>query len=78
MSVAAAAARDLGRQELWLGVMTQNTAALAWYGRNGFVTEREEPFVMGGTTVRHLIGHLPVGAFLKPDAARPAADSRRR
>lgn len=41
---------------IWLGVMTQNLAALNWYRRIGFQFENEEPFTMGNTTVMHLIG----------------------
>lgn len=46
----------LGARELWLGVMTQNTAALDWYRRIGFRFDREERFTMGQTTVPLLIG----------------------
>jgi ribosomal protein S18 acetylase RimI-like enzyme len=45
-----------GLFEIWLGVMTQNTRAVAWYERIGFQFTRREPFAMGGTTVEHLIG----------------------
>jgi ribosomal protein S18 acetylase RimI-like enzyme len=63
MREAARQAAAAGRHELWLGVMTQNAPALAWYRRHGFVPDRQEPFTMGRTTVQHLIGHLPVTAF---------------
>ncbi|MCU0453109.1 MAG: GNAT family N-acetyltransferase [Bacteroidetes bacterium] len=69
MSVAARLAAAAGRHELWLGVMTQNVPALAWYRRHGFIAEREEPFRMRGTAVLHLIGHLPVDHFLGPAAS---------
>jgi ribosomal protein S18 acetylase RimI-like enzyme len=49
-------ARLLNLDEIWLGVMVDNVDALAWYRKIGFFFEREEPFVMGGTTVSHLIG----------------------
>lgn len=42
--------------ELWLGVMQQNVAALEWYKRIGFQFVEEAPFTMGKTTVQHLIG----------------------
>lgn len=51
-------ASSLGQRDIWLGVMTQNHAALAWYQRLGFVFVREEPFTMGQTSVPHLIGRL--------------------
>ncbi len=70
MGEAARLALASGRDELWLGVMTQNLPALAWYRRHGFVTDHEEPFQMGATTVQHAIGHLPTGAFLAPPVAR--------
>ncbi len=46
--------------EVWLGVMLQNSAALDWYRRLGFTFVREEPFVMGKTSVLHLIGFRPI------------------
>lgn len=48
--------------ELWLGVMEQNVEALAWYRRKGFRFVREEPFVMGGSSINHLIGYRPLPA----------------
>ncbi|MEK9136873.1 MAG: GNAT family N-acetyltransferase [Bacteroidota bacterium] len=45
-----------GADAVWLGVMNQNVAALAWYKRIGFEFVKEEPFTMGKTTVNHLIG----------------------
>lgn len=53
-------ALTLGVREVWLGVMTQNPAALDWYRRLGFQFVREEPFTMGQTTVSHLIGHRAI------------------
>ncbi|NJD10121.1 MAG: GNAT family N-acetyltransferase [Gemmatimonadetes bacterium] len=53
-------ALTLGATEVWLGVMTQNTASVEWYRRIGFRFEREEPFMMGQTTVPHLIGYRPI------------------
>jgi ribosomal protein S18 acetylase RimI-like enzyme len=55
-------AREFGVDEIWLGVMVQNTQALDWYTRLGFMFVREEPFVMGNTTVRHRIGYRPIHA----------------
>ena len=49
-------ARAFGADEIWLGVMKQNTRTVGWYKRLGFQFEREEPFTMGKTTVDHLIG----------------------
>jgi len=43
--------------ELWIGVMVKNGRALDFYRRAGFQFIREEPFTMGKTTVRHLIGY---------------------
>ena len=73
MRRAAAEARRAGLEDLWLGVMSQNKGAVAWYQAMGFVTESTEPFAMGGTTVEHFIGHLPVSSLLgpaRPDTAR--------
>ena len=49
-------AKTCGVHEVWLGVMVQNTGALAWYRNKGFQFVREEPFSLGATTVAHLIG----------------------
>ena len=49
-------AKTCGVHEAWLGVMVENTDALAWYRNKGFQFVREEPFSMGATTVAHLIG----------------------
>jgi diamine N-acetyltransferase len=53
-------ARTLGASEIWLGVMTKNTAALDWYRNIGFQFVHEEPFTMGQTTVQHLIGYRTI------------------
>lgn len=50
----------LGVREVWLGVMTQNVAAVDWYRKLGFRFVREEPFTMGRTTVPHLIGYRAI------------------
>jgi ribosomal protein S18 acetylase RimI-like enzyme len=50
-------ARANGCDRIWLGVMVENTAARAWYERNGFVFTERAPFTMGGTTVEHVIGY---------------------
>ena len=47
-------------QEIWLGVMLQNTRTRQWYERIGFVFVKEEPFTMGATSVPHLIGYRPI------------------
>lgn len=64
-------ATTLGANEIWLGVMQQNTAALEWYRRIRFRFVREEPFTMGHTTVTHLIGYRPI-------APLPATAGQRR
>lgn len=53
-------ALSFGVREVWLGVMVQNTSALAWYKKIGFQFVKEEPFTMGKTTVNHLIGYRPI------------------
>lgn len=50
-------ARAGGFDRIWLGVMVENTAARAWYERNGFLFTETAPFTMGATTVEHLIGY---------------------
>ena len=57
-----------GADSVWLGVMEQNTRALEWYQRIGFTFVEVAPFVMGSTTVPHLIGYRP----LKPETLGPA------
>jgi len=74
MRLAAERSVAFGRTELWLGVMSQNLPALAWYKKNGFVAVREEPFTMGRTTIAHLIGCLPVSSFLAPAAEVQRSD----
>ena len=49
-------AKTCGVHQVWLGVMVENTDALAWYRNKGFQFVREEPFPMGATTVAHFIG----------------------
>ena len=49
-----------GVKEIWLGVMVQNTRALEWYLRKGFVFVEEQPFTMGSTSVPHRIGYRPI------------------
>jgi diamine N-acetyltransferase len=53
---------SIGMDHLWLGVMSQNVAALAWYRALGFSFDEELPFQMGKTSVTHLIGSMPIGA----------------
>jgi ribosomal protein S18 acetylase RimI-like enzyme len=45
-----------GVDRVWLGVMEQNTRTLQWYRKMGFEFVEEAPFVMGKTSVNHLIG----------------------
>jgi len=54
-------AAEKGVNELWIGVMVQNTQALVFYRKVGFQFVREQPFTMGKTTVRHLIGYKKFG-----------------
>lgn len=44
-------------EEVWVGVMVLNRRAVGFYRREGFRFVRDEPFTMGKTTVRHLIGY---------------------
>jgi ribosomal protein S18 acetylase RimI-like enzyme len=54
-------AAEKGFDELWIGVMVKNKQALIFYRKVGFLFIREEPFTMGNTTVRHLIGYKKLG-----------------
>lgn len=49
-----------GVDSVWLGVMEENARALSWYQRIGFTFLEVAPFVMGSSTVRHLIGYRPL------------------
>ena len=49
-------AKDFGFNEIWIGVMENNTKAFEWYRKLGFEFIKELPFTMGKTTVNHLIG----------------------
>ena len=51
LEMAERCAQGHGVDELWVGVMGQNAAALAWYRRRGFVVSDDGPFTMGKTTV---------------------------
>jgi diamine N-acetyltransferase len=53
-------ALGFGVNEIWLGVMVQNSNALDWYKRIGFQFVEEQPFVMGNTSVPHLIGYRTI------------------
>ncbi len=57
-------ALSLSVDEIRLGVMTQNLPALNWYRRIGFQFEKEEPFTMGNTIVKHLIGFRKINRTL--------------
>lgn len=61
MNAAETRALTFGVDEVWLGVMTQNRAALEWYKGMGFHFIEEHPFIMGKTTVPHLIGYRKIG-----------------
>ncbi|RPJ19161.1 MAG: GNAT family N-acetyltransferase [Planctomycetaceae bacterium] len=45
---------------LRLGVMERNARAVEWYRRAGFLIETTEPFIMGETSVPHLLCSRPV------------------
>ena len=53
-------ARSHALNELYLGVMVQNTRSVEWYLRKGFTIQKEEPFAMGETEVPHYIMHLDI------------------
>jgi len=57
LGIAEDEARRLHLDRIWLGVMTQNTPSVEWYKKIGFAFPLEEPFTMGSTVVRHLIGY---------------------
>ncbi|HEX9006585.1 MAG TPA: GNAT family N-acetyltransferase [Bacteroidota bacterium] len=57
---AEARARREQLHALWLGVMKQNVRSVEWYRRAGFRFDREEPFLMGKTSIMHLLGSRPV------------------
>lgn len=50
-------ARELGVDRVWLGVMVDNTPAIEWYLRQGFIFGESKPFVIGKTTIEHLYGY---------------------
>jgi diamine N-acetyltransferase len=52
--------RGLGFDRIWLGVMVKNAQAVGWYKKMGFTITETSPFVMGGTTVEHYIGYVPL------------------
>lgn len=45
-----------GYLEIYVGVMDQNLSALKWYQKLGFNFFEEQPFIMGKSSVSHLIG----------------------
>lgn len=51
-------ARSYGLNELYLGVMVQNSRSVEWYLQRGFTILKEEPFTMGETEVPHYIMQL--------------------
>ncbi len=67
-------ARERALPEVWIGVMVDNTGAQDRYERLGFRFMREEPFIMGATSVAHRIGCkalAPGGAPSPPFAPQP-------
>jgi ribosomal protein S18 acetylase RimI-like enzyme len=73
LDVAEREAGRVGKDRLWLGVMTHNIRSVQWYERHGFRFEFREPFTMGGTTVEHRIGFRVIGGTVptSPAAVRP-------
>jgi ribosomal protein S18 acetylase RimI-like enzyme len=72
MACAEERARELGADQIWLGVMVKNAQAVAWYKKMGYTVTETAPFAMGSTTVDHYIGYLPLS--LPPKAgAQPAS-----
>ena len=72
MACAEERARELGADQIWLGVMVKNAQVVAWYKKMGYTVTETAPFVMGSTTVDHYIGYLPLP--LPPKAgAQPAS-----
>ncbi|MFH0988945.1 MAG: GNAT family N-acetyltransferase [bacterium] len=65
MKVAAGEAKKFNLNKIWVGVMVQNTQALDWYKKMGYVSTRIEPFTMGNSTVGHHIGYVPVEKLLE-------------
>ncbi|MBW7889050.1 MAG: GNAT family N-acetyltransferase, partial [Bacteroidetes bacterium] len=53
-------AKERNFSQVWLGVMEKNVKTLAWYKKLGFEFTAEAPFVMGETTVNHLIGYRTI------------------
>lgn len=62
LAAAEGRARHYGVDAVWLGVMTRNERALAWYRRRGFRFIRREPFALAATTVEHRIGFRKMSA----------------
>ncbi len=57
---AEARARESGLNAIWLGVMVQNVKTVEWYEKIGFRFDERQPFVMGKTSVEHLIGYKSI------------------
>ncbi len=53
-------AKSQSFNQIWLGVMVKNVSSLEWYKKLGFQFIEEAPFVMGKTTVNHLIGYRDI------------------
>ncbi|MCF7823739.1 MAG: GNAT family N-acetyltransferase [Candidatus Marinimicrobia bacterium] len=51
------AAKKHDADRVWLGVMIENTPAIEWYHRQGFVFIEKRPFTIGKTTIDDLIGY---------------------
>jgi ribosomal protein S18 acetylase RimI-like enzyme len=64
MKSAAERAKSMGLDKIWLGVMTKNESAVAWYKKMGYEIVENAPFTMGKTTVDHFIGFVPVARIL--------------
>lgn len=51
------AAKKHYADRVWLGVMIENTPAIEWYHRQGFIFVENRPFTIGKTTIDDLIGY---------------------
>ena len=47
-------------KQLWLRVMSQNNPSIQWYKKLGFQFVEESPFVIGKSTVKHLVGYKDI------------------
>jgi diamine N-acetyltransferase len=50
-------ARKWGKSKAWLGVLSHNLPSIKWYERQGFLFVEEKSFIIGKTSLHHLIGY---------------------